>query len=354
MKILITSPSLDPIKNVSGISTIVKSIIKCNNEHQYYHYLLGRADKKTNKLLWVIQLIKQFLVFPFFVKKNKIKMVHQNLPFDPKGVLREFVINYWCSLLRIPVILHLHGGMFITQGTNNKIFIKLIQFIFNHSKQVIVLSEEEGFLLKEKFAYDKAVVLPNCVDSSIFKCVEKTQNHNKRILLYLGRIEENKGVYELIEALQKLKNEFDFRFFLCGTGPLLEYCVEAFGSILGNDFEYKGVVSGESKIKIIKESDIFILPSYFEGMPMALLETMTAGVVPIVTNVGSMKHIIKHDINGLLIEKQNSNDLYEKLKYILSNPKQYQKLSINAQSTIKENYDIEKYIIKLNEIYLNR
>jgi glycosyltransferase involved in cell wall biosynthesis len=225
--------------------------------------------------------------------------------------------------------------------------------MFHNSQQVIVLSAVEKTLLKEKFGYDKSVVLSNCVDISIFKCDEKTQNYNKLILLYLGRIEKNKGIYELIEALKKLKNDFNFHFVMCGIGPLTDYCINAFGNILGDDFEYKGVVSGESKIKIIKESDVFILPSYFEGMPMALLETMAAGVVPIVTNVGSMKQIIKHETNGLLIEKQNSNDLYAKLKYIILNPVHYQKLSNNAQSTIKANYDIEKYIFKLNDIYLD-
>lgn len=98
---------------------------------------------------------------------------------------------------------------------------------------------------------------------------------------------------------------------------------------------------------------MFILPSYFEGLPMALLETMAAGVVPIVTTVGSMKVIVNHGVNGLHVEKHNSNDLYEKLKYILSNPKQYQKLSNNAQNTIRADYDIVSYIIKLNEIYFN-
>jgi glycosyltransferase involved in cell wall biosynthesis len=350
MNILITAPSLNPSKNVSGVSSVVQSIIKYNEEQHYYHYLLGSPDKKTNKLSWGVQLTKQFIFFPSFVRKNKIDLVHQNLPFDSKGVLREFVINYLCNFLRIPVILHLHGGSFISQGTNNKKYIKLINFMFNHSKQVIVLGAEEKVLLKEKFGYSEAIVLPNCIDTSIFKGTRK--NNDKPIFLYLGRIEQNKGVFELIEALKRLKEDFNFYFFLCGAGPLKNYCVKAFEDIFGDDFEYKGVVYGASKIEIIKQSDIFILPSYFEGMPMALLETMAAGIIPVVTNVGCMKQIIKHDVNGFLIEKQNSNDLYEKLKYILSNPNQHEKLAINAQSTIKENYDIEKYIVRLNEIYL--
>ena len=351
MNILISSPSLDPTKNVSGISTVTISIIKYNKEHRYYHYLLGRPDKKTNNLLWGIMLIKQFLLFPFFIKKNKIKIAHQNLPLNAKGILREFVINCWCCLLRIPIVLQIHGGSFIADGTSNFIYKKLVQFIFQNSKQVIVLSEVEKTLLEEKFGYIKAIVLPNCIDTSIFKSDKKIQNYNKLNLLFLGRIEKNKGIYELIEALKKLKNEFDFSFLLCGTGPLLEHCIEAFDKILGKNFEYKGVVFGESKNNIIKKSDLFILPSYFEGMPLALLETMAAGVVPIVTSVGSMRDIIKHGVNGLQVEAQNSNDLYVKLKYILLNLNEYQKFSINAQSTIKENYDIEKYIVKLNEIY---
>ena len=212
MNILISSPSLDPTKNVSGISTVTISIIKYNKEHRYYHYLLGRPDKKTNNLLWGIMLIKQFLLFPFFIKKNKIKIAHQNLPLNAKGILREFVINCWCCLLRIPIVLQIHGGSFIADGTSNFIYKKLVQFIFQNSKQVIVLSEVEKTLLEEKFGYIKAIVLPNCIDTSIFKSDKKIQNYNKLNLLFLGRIEKNKGIYELIEALKKLKNEFDSEF----------------------------------------------------------------------------------------------------------------------------------------------
>lgn len=351
MKILITAPSLDTSTNVSGLATLVNTIMRHNQDHQYYHYLLGRPDKPLNKLMWILQLIKQLLFFPVFLKKNKIELVHQNLPFDPKGVLREYLINLWCRLLCIPVVLHIHGGLFMTEGTKSKFFRKLSNSLFQKSKSVIVLSEIEYEVLKEKFSFSGAIILPNCIDISIFTRSSSIKMKVKPNILYLGRIEEKKGIYELIEALNELKKNFDFHFILCGAGPLLEYSIETCSNSLGDDFEYKGVVFGEAKIKIIEQSDLFVLPSYFEGLPIALLETMAAGVVPIVTNVGSMKQIINHNVNGMHVEKQNSNDLYEKLKYILTNPNQYQKLSNNAQSTIRTGYNIEKYIVKLNEIY---
>lgn len=351
MKILITAPSLNPFQNVSGVASVVNTIIQHNKQHQFRHYLLGSPDRPMNKLLWLAQLIYQVLLFPFALKRNKVDIVHQNLPFDPKGVLREFIINLWCRLLGVPVVLHVHGGAFMTQGTKSNFFQKLSRSLFQKSSCVIVLSEIERDALMENFSYPNAIVLPNSIDSSVFKSDRPIQKKDKPNLLYLGRIEKNKGIYELIEALKKFKQAFDFHFVLCGTGPLVEHTINVCSSFLGSDFKYMGVVSGNAKINTIKESDIFLLPSYFEGLPMALLETMAAGVVPIVTNVGSMKHIIKHGVNGLLIEKQNTDDLYEKLEIALNNSQMCEALSLNAAKTISEHYDVSNYVVKLNEIY---
>lgn len=351
MNILITAPSLNATKNVSGISSIVNTIIENNKKHNYFHYLLGKPDKSFNKLTRLIRLFVQLMKFPFFVSYNNIELVHQNLPLDQKGVLRETIINIWCRLLNVPVLLHVHGGLFITEGTKNKLFLKLVQSLFVHSKQVIVLSDLEIEILKSKFNYKFAKVLSNSIDTSIYTNFKYKKKSNILTILYLGRIEKNKGIYEMIEAFKMLHKELNFRFVLCGTGPLKDYCTNACEVILGKNFEYKGIVSGENKIDIIKEANIFILPSYFEGVPMALLETMAAGVVPIVTNVGSMKQVIEHGVNGLLVEKQNSQDLFEKLKYIFLNQEIYESMSKKAKTTITEKYDISNYIIDLNKIY---
>lgn len=351
MNILITAPSLNPNENVSGVSTVVNNIICYNKSHTYFHYLLGKSDRKQNNLKSLVQLIKQIVMFPFFVKRNKIELVHQNLPFDLKGVLREFVINLWCRLIKTPVVLHIHGGSFMVEGTNSKILKKISQSLFIHSKKVIVLSELEREMLNKNFDYPLAIVLSNCINSRFLDTVVPKVNIEKPVLLFLGRIEENKGIYELLEALRLLKNEFNFSFVLCGSGSMKDYCIRECKEILGNDFEYKGVVSGDDKLNAIKNASFFLLPSYFEGLPMSLLETMAAGVVPIVTNVGSMKSIINHGVNGLLVQKQNSQDLYEKLKYILTNQEIYELISDNARKTIEQKYDIKNYIIQLNGIY---
>jgi glycosyltransferase involved in cell wall biosynthesis len=352
MNILITAPNLNPSKNVSGIATVVITIMEYNRQHRYFHYLLGRPDGTVSKIKWFTQLSKQLLGFPRFVKCHKIELVHQNLPFDPKGLVREYIINFWCRLLGLPVVLHVHGGEFLMNGTQNPVYRHIAKSLFKHSKKVVVLSEIERQALQNLYNYASATVLVNSIDTAKYRAVNKTFDQSKPSLLFLGRITESKGIEDIVNAFVLLKKEMDFRFILCGTGPLEEYFTTKCEEILGKDFEFRGVVSGEEKINVITVSDFFILPSrYGEGLPMALLETMAAGVVPVVTDDASMKYVVQNEINGMQVEKQNPYHLYEQLKKIMQDKELYTKLSLNAANTIVAQYDISNYVIHLNDIY---
>jgi len=354
MNILITSPSLNPSNNVSGIATVVNTIIVYNKEHQYFHYLLGRQDKNINKFKLIMQLISQLVIFPWFVKRNEIELVHQNLPFNPKGLSREFVINCWCRIMRVPVLLHIHGGIFLMNKTNNIIFRQMAKSLFSHCKHVIVLSELEKDAIRNFYQFSSTTVLQNSVNTTLYKSGSKELPKKKPVLLFLGRIHESKGVEDIIEAFHLLKAQMGFRFLLCGAGPLKNQFVSHCEQLLGEDFEFLGIVSGQEKIDIIKQSHFFLLPSrYGEGLPMALLETMASGVVPIVTDDASMKSMVQHEINGIQVRKRDPKDLYEKMSEIMMKPDLYKELSEKAERKIAENYNIENYVVRLNVIYNN-
>jgi glycosyltransferase involved in cell wall biosynthesis len=337
---------------VSGISTVAQNIIQYNKGQKYYHYLLGRSDKPTGRIRRLLNILEQIIVFPFFIKDNKIDVVHQNLPLDPKGVMREFLINSWCRIMNIPVLLHVHGGIFLMNGTKNVLFRFLIKSMLRHSQRVIVLSELEKEALLNNYRYSTAHVLYNSVDTAQYPQRDKEVTKKKHNFLFLGRINESKGIEDIIEAFKLIEKEMDFHFILCGDGPLKEKIIAECAAILGKNFEYLGVVSGKEKIEVICRSEYFLLPSrYGEGLPMALLETMAAGVVPIVTDDASMKYVVRHAINGIRINKKDPIDLSEKIKYVIAHPDIYHALSMKARNTIVEKFDIKDYIHKLNEIY---
>lgn len=351
MKILITAPSLESSRNVSGISSIVKTIIETNSDHTYFHYLLGRPDK-VNYIIYLCVLIHKLLSFPLVLRREKIDLVHQNLPFDQRGVMRESIINFWCYILKIPVVLHIHGGELLMKKSQNRVWRYLSSVLFNRSQKVIVLSELEKEALEEFHGYYGALVLPNSISVKDYVFTDRSISEIDPTFLYLGRIHEKKGIIEIFEAMESLsKANIRFKFLLCGEGPLKDDYITRCKDVLGTHFEYLGVVSGKSKIEALHKADFFLLPSYFEGLPMALLEAMASGLVPVVTEVGSMKLLIKHKKNGVFVKKADSEDLTFILKELLNDHKLVEKISQNAVFTVREGFDISIYKEKLNLIY---
>lgn len=352
MNILITSPSLNALDNVSGLATVVRTIIEFNSEHIYFHYLLGRPDSRKNNLNLLFKQILQLLLFPVFVVKNSIDIVHQNLPLNFKGIIREFIISLFCFFFKIPVMLHIHGGYFLMNKTDNFLLKLLLTFIFNHSKCVVVLSEIEKQALANQYGFSNVLVLPNSIDVKYYTTSRDKVSNGVPVFLFFGRIHESKGIEDILSAFKLLYTSYKFKFVLCGTGPLVTVMIREFSDLLGDNFSYKGVISGDEKLEVFRESNFFILPSrYGEGLPMSLLETMAAGLIPIVTDDASMKVVVRDSFNGFIVKKNSPQELFAKIKYIIDEKQPLQNISYNAVMTVNNNYSIDSYIHQLNDIY---
>ncbi|RYE37372.1 MAG: glycosyltransferase, partial [Sphingobacteriales bacterium] len=161
-----------------------------------------------------------------------------------------------------------------------------------------------------------------------------------------------KGIEFIYDALKVLKQKgVKFKFTMAGRGPEEDPYVEKFTMLLQEDFEYKGVVSGEGKTKVLQENNVFLLPSFFEGMPVALLESMSFGLVPITTNVGSIKSVITHDKTGIFVKPFSSEEIVHAVERLARDTEFKTKLSINARNHIFNNFKPEEYIVHLNAIY---
>lgn len=350
MRILITAPSLDVSKNVSGISMVANTILSnADKDHSYYHYLLGRPDQGPG-WYWPILLIKQLVCYPFFLYSNKIDLVHQNLPFNAKGILREYIINLISVKCGRPVLLHIHGGECLMKGVSSKFLNCLVNNMFRRSSQVLVLSALEQVVIQKTYPMIHVSFLSNAIDTDYYSRKEPRKEGLPGIL-FLGRIENNKGLNEIIQAIRELYKHHRFTFSLCGEGPERERMVKECTEIMGDDFHYEGVVSGEKKLDILHQSSIFVLPSYFEGLPMSLLESMASGLVPVITEVGSMKEVVRSGKNGLLVNTHDAKDLAAKLEFLISNPEILNTMAENAFYTVQKDFDIKDYMLRLNEIY---
>jgi glycosyltransferase involved in cell wall biosynthesis len=350
MNILITAPNLNSEVNVSGISTVVNSIIEHNIQHNYFHFEIGKKDKKKSLFFEIIHLLSRIIYFPFFLKRHQIDLIHLNVPFNFKGIVREFILNKIGKLLKIKTVIHIHGGEFVFTKSTNYLLKYCVKSLLNYNEKVIVLSDLEKNAIGVNYGFKHSIVLPNAIsiqNQTIVKTFSKVP-----IFLFIGRIHESKGILEIIKMFHKLKNDFDFKFFLFGDGPLKQFIINNLNDILGNQFVYGGVVSGIKKMDVISQADYFLLPSrYGEGLPMALLESMSLGLIPIVSNDGSMEHVIQDGVNGIKVNKNDGNSLYLKTIEIIQNPSLQKEISKNAFETISKYHNIENYMDTLNNIY---
>ncbi|CAN5815282.1 glycosyltransferase family 4 protein [soil metagenome] len=351
MKILITAPSLDENKNVSGISTLVREIIEHSNA-EFYHFQAGRQDDDKIDIRWILQQILLTPRFLWTIYREKIDLVHINTALVPLSIVRDAALTFTARLANRPVLLHPNGGRFLMEDFTSRPLAWTTEKMFRSAGKVLVLSEHEKASITNRWQNLDVRILPNAIATDEVPNVERDLT-NEKTIIFLGRLHESKGLHEIIEACRILKTEnFNFQFNCFGAGALKDFFIAKMSQILGENFYYGGVISGAEKWKRLAESDIFLLPSrYGEGLPLAMLEAMAARCVVVVADVASVRAVIKDGENGLMVETYNTAQVVEKLKFLLSGEANWKILQRNARTTIEKDFAITDYVKKLEKIY---
>lgn len=364
MKVIITSPSLNTKENVSGISSATQFIIDNNVEVEYIHFELGKKDSEKGGWRRVSALLRRYKAWRRLLKAEPDALVHYNFPLSKLSLLRDpwFIRCVLKGGRRM--IVHVHGGLFLTATNTPWLLKKIMRWVFKQNVPFVVLSDMEKDILQERFGARRVFVLPNCVDlkdakayaleqEKAGKSLDAISDNNKPLRIgYLGRIEPNKGMTELLEAAVRLKGDgVPFQLAFAGKEQKENEYLPLYESRLGNTFQYAGLVSGQSKRDFLRSLDVFILPSYFEGLPVALLETMSYGAVPVTTPVGSIPEIVAEDENGIFVKVKDSASIVSAVRKLCADRSMLQRLSENARNTIFSRFSAEKYVQTLNSIY---
>jgi glycosyltransferase involved in cell wall biosynthesis len=352
MKVIITSPSLDINTNVSGVSAVANFIIKLNTKHQYIHFEVGKKDGEKRNLGRFFGLLKMYLKW-FYLLATTNHFIHFNFPVDKRSIIRDVPMIWMAKLFSKRMVLHLHGGEYLMQDSHPRWVEKMMRIAFSGKAPIITLSAaEEEFIIK-KYNCKNVYTLPNCIDLTDAERFDRvTPSEGKLILLFLGRIHVDKGLAYIYEAFTILKQQgVPFKFVLAGKGPDEDEYKQKFTGLLGNDFDFKGIVGGQAKVNAFKESDVFLLPSFYEGLPIALLEAMSFGLVPIATNVGAIGQVIETADDGIMINTKSADDIVNAVIKLSSDRELVKKLSHNAKKVIFKKYNPLAYFDLLNTIY---
>jgi N,N'-diacetylbacillosaminyl-diphospho-undecaprenol alpha-1,3-N-acetylgalactosaminyltransferase len=242
-----------------------------------------------------------------------------------------------------------------------------ISELFNRisEKLVFELSDEIAFecqMTKNAFKSKKGVVVLNGIDVSYFSPNPKVRSVTRKRLgidqdeiaiLFLSRITKSKGIFELVEAIGRLKHTLNRRIKVVLVGSIEDDKV--FGRIreLGLDdiIVNVGPVGRMDVYDYYCAGDIYVLPSYIEGISSSLIEAMACGLPPISTSVGGNLEVVKDGENGLLVKPRDLKSLAAKLHYLITNDAIRTELGRNARLSIERDFSIDRMVNEFIGLY---
>ncbi|EOH52845.1 hypothetical protein UA3_02535 [Enterococcus faecium EnGen0263] len=351
MNIVIVGPDKD---EKGGIATVINNLSTemATKDLAFFTYSSWRSGGFFYRLFYsLIQLLR----FPRFLKKNKIDFVYIHFAhkgsFSRKKVYAKIAKNY-----QKKVILHSHSSSFDKFYKNAKSAKKksIQRFFMDSCDTLIVLGEFW------KVFYASEIQVPDEKIKILHNAVTCPENHSydssSHIVTMFGRLGERKGTYDVLKAAKKFQdNDYDVQFKLYGDGE-----IEKVHSLI-QEYQLENLsiedwVTNDKKKEKMSEAVLNILPSYHEGMPMAILETMALGVPNAASNAGSIEEVIKNEHNGFVICPGDVDSLYKVIEsYIYHTDYKYKaEMSNRARKTIEQEFNLMEYRKKLEEILMDK
>lgn len=354
-----------PKKNKKVFGGINKSCNILINSVEFKKYDILTIDSSLsnnptpNILIRILLASKRFIKFYYYLIFNKPDTIlifcSDGLSAIEKGLMLRIA-----KIFNIPSMIFPRAGNLIKQLKKSKIFHFTIKNLFNSSS--IFLSQGENW---SKFAqHDLLIAKENIVQISNWSATKDLieVGKNRKIkdggtlqILFVGWLEKEKGVVEILNSLLELSdNDFKFKMFFVGDGSLMRF---ARNFISKNELHEFVFLEGWKNFDELKElynlSDIFILPSWKEGMPNSLIEAIATGLPSIVSSVGVIPNHLEDNFDTLLIKPKDQPALLNAIKRMLTDVNLRKKISKNALMTAKSVFLENKSLTKLTEVIDN-
>lgn len=252
-----------------------------------------------------------------------------------------------------PVLLHLHGSELkvFYDGLPNwgrKVFGKQLE----RAAVVLVLSESWRQFVQHVAPNAKIEVLPNYVLLPTLDPKRSSVQHDPVRILFLGRIGQRKGVYDLLHAVRGI-NVRGIRIHLTIGGDGEIDTARRVADELGLHalIDFPGWISGERKHEYFMQTDLYVLPSHNEGLPLSVLEAMSYGLPVVTTNVGGVPELVRDGEDGFLITPGDIEALENAICRMVLNPDLRKSMGASARTRVEEKYSRERVLPQLDELY---
>ncbi len=339
------SPDLDV---QGGISSVVNEYLRSDLDRKVSLTFIP-SHRDGTKLLKAGVFVRTFFCFLFVLLKIESPIIHLHVSQDGSFV-RKFILFIISKLFRRKTIVHLHGSDFEEFMHKTKVHQALTKFMFLRADIILVLSDRWKHIIKSFAQCENVITLYNPIKA----CEKNIRNHYPIHVLFLGRLGKRKGTYDLFECIKVHKEFFlekNIYFILAGDGD-----VDIFKKFVAEEgldelVTITGWCAKEQKEELLIKSNILILPSYNEQMPMSILEAMAHGYPIISTDVAGIPEMVMHGENGFLFKPGDIDGMYQALKQLCEDRALRERMGAKSLQIVADKFDSDLIVSKLVGIY---
>jgi glycosyltransferase involved in cell wall biosynthesis len=289
------------------------------------------------------------LRYALLLVRGQVGLLHLHASADA-SFWRKTCFAYPALVCRIPVVVHIHSGQFASFYADHcgPLRRRLVRLILERSCRVIALSPAWREITL-KIAPRATVV---CIPNPVLAAGGQPRQLRRRVVVFLGKVSAQKGVYDLIQAWRLVQEQLvETRLVIAGEGEVEAARQQVAALGLTHCVTMPGWVTGVAKDALLAEAEICVLPSYFEGMPMSLLEALGLGIPCVASTVGGIPDMITDGVEGRLVLPGDVHALAHALIDVLSDEVRYADMSRAALARFVSDYAADVVIPKLESLY---
>lgn len=360
IRVLVATHVGEPIGGIAiNYRTLLESsyVEKLNVEVVETSRIYLNFDKNWKiKVTHLINALLNIFVFLFYLWKFTPDIVHigtaSRVSFAKHGIMALF--SHWSG---VKVVLQVHASMARLIPQKNTFWRRYVLFVLRRMDGIVTLSTEWASLI-DLLPDVPVCYIPNAINVQPYKVLPRPRPNQVQVnILFLGHIGQEKGCFDLVYAIDQLRRSTTQPFCMHFVGETLyagekeRLQVEVKKLNLDDYIQIHPPEYDHAKISRLADSDILVLPSYFEGMPMSVIEAMAAGLPVVATRIGGIPDQIIHQYNGFLINPGDVRALSHSLQALLENPKERLQMGLNGREVACEKFDIETKTNNLIDFY---
>jgi glycosyltransferase involved in cell wall biosynthesis len=269
------------------------------------------------------------------------------------SIVEKGAMAWYARLRGVPVIMFPRGGSVIDDCKDSAFTRAWVRWSFRGARTIVCQSESW-----RDFAIDVLGFLPSNVAvirnwtatrELLDVGANRVARHESSVrLLFLGWLEREKGIFELIEACRELAKCRRFTLDIAGEGNA---SAEARSLVAKHELQevvrFRGWLRGQDLRLALTDADVLVLPSWAEGLPNAMIEAMAARLAIVVTSVGAIPELIKDRIGGLLVEPKDARSLARALDEVVADGELRESLACEAYKIATRDFEVEAAVDRL-------